>query len=143
MHASSALNLSGTPIGLTAAKFWTRKKFKGSWALRRHVNPIRVPIETNEDYRWLDNLRQSIALLGTPERYIHVGDRESDIYELFCLAEDLCANFLVRMQANLRPTRPCASRKAGPRHLPRRAQAPFRRWQDPHCLGRARALLKH
>ena len=83
MHSSLALNLSGTPIGLTAAKFWIRKKFKGSWALRRHVNPTRVPIETKESYRWLENLRQSMALLGEPERYIHVVDRESDIYELF------------------------------------------------------------
>ena len=41
-----------------------------------------------------------MALLGEPERYIHVGDRESDIYELFCLAEDLGTNFLVRVQAN-------------------------------------------
>ena len=57
MHSSLALNLSGTPIGLTAAKFWTRKKFKGSWALRRQVNPTRVPIETKESYRWLENLR--------------------------------------------------------------------------------------
>ena len=100
MHSSLALNLSGTPIGLTAAKFWTRKKFKGSWALRRHVNPTRVPIETKESYRWLENLRQSMALLGRPERYIHVGDRESDIYELLCPAEDLGTNFLIRVQAN-------------------------------------------
>jgi hypothetical protein len=85
---------------LTAAKFWTRKKFKGSWAVRRHVNPTRVPIETKESYRWLENLRQSMALLGRPERYTHVGDRESDIYELFCLAGDLGTNFLIRVQAN-------------------------------------------
>lgn len=27
---------------------------------------------------------------------MHVGDRESDIYELYCLAEELGTNFLVR-----------------------------------------------
>lgn len=78
MHSSLAVTLTGTPLGLTAAKFWTRTKFKGTLALKRHINPTRVPIETKESYRWLENLRQSIALVGAPERYVHVGDRESD-----------------------------------------------------------------
>ncbi|WP_280944759.1 IS4/Tn5 family transposase DNA-binding protein, partial [Mesorhizobium loti] len=84
MHSSLAVTLTGTPLGLTAAKFWTRTKFKGTLALKRHINPTRVPIETKESYRWLENLRQSIALVGAPERCVHVGDRESDIYELYC-----------------------------------------------------------
>ena len=40
--------------------------------------------------------RQSIVLLGAPERCIHVGDRESDIYELYCLAKELGTHFVVR-----------------------------------------------
>ena len=100
MHSSLAVTLSGAPLGLTAAKFWTRTKFKGTWTLKRHVNPTRVPIETKESYRWLENLRQSMALVGTPERCVHVADRESDIYELFCLAQDLRTRFLVRVQTN-------------------------------------------
>jgi hypothetical protein len=44
MHSSLAVTLGGTPLGLTAAKFWTRTKFKGTWTLKRHVNPTRVPI---------------------------------------------------------------------------------------------------
>jgi hypothetical protein len=35
-------------------------------------------------------------LIGAPDRCVHIGDRESDIYELFCLACDLGTNFLVR-----------------------------------------------
>lgn len=100
MHSSLAVSLAGTPLGLTAVKFWTRTKFKGTWTLKRHVNPTRVPIETKESYRWLENLRQSMALLGAPERCVHVADRESDIYELFCLAQDLRTRFLVRVQTN-------------------------------------------
>jgi len=30
-----------------------------------------------------------MELIGAPERCVHVVDRESDIYELFCLAQDL------------------------------------------------------
>lgn len=100
MHSSLAVTTAGVPLGLAAAKFWTRSKFKGTAALKRKVNPTRVPIEVKESYRWLENLRQSNALLEEPERCVHVGDRESDIYELYCLAQDLGTTFLVRVQTD-------------------------------------------
>jgi hypothetical protein len=96
MHSSLAVTTDGLPLGLAAIKFWNRQKFKGTAALKRKINPTRVPIEQKESFRWLENMRQSIALFGAPERCIHVGDRESDIYELFCLAEELGTHFLVR-----------------------------------------------
>jgi hypothetical protein len=96
MHASLAVTTDGLPLGLAAIKFWNRQKFKGTAALKRKINPTRVPIEQKESFRWLENMRQSIALFDAPERCIHVGDRESDIYELFCLAEELGTHFLVR-----------------------------------------------
>jgi hypothetical protein len=96
MHSSLVVTSEGLPLGLAAVKFWTGKKFKGTTALKRHINPTRVPIEEKESYRWLENMRQSTALLGEPVRCIHVGDRESDIYELFCTAHDLSTYFLVR-----------------------------------------------
>jgi Transposase DNA-binding len=100
MHSSLAVTTEGLPLGLTAVKFWTRKKFKGTAALKRKINPTRVPIEKKESVRWLDNLRQSIDLLGEPARCIHVGDRESDIFELYCLTGDLGSHFIVRMQTD-------------------------------------------
>ncbi|MEF2074389.1 IS4 family transposase [Consotaella aegiceratis] len=96
MHSSLAVTEEGLPLGLSAIKFWNREKFKGTAQLKRKVNPARVPIEAKESIRWLDNLRQSLALLGQPERCVHVGDRESDIYELYCLAQDLGTHFVVR-----------------------------------------------
>lgn len=84
------------PLGLSAIKFWTRTKFKGTAALKEKINPTRVPIEEKESFRWLENMRQSIALFGDPARCIHVGDRESDIYELFCTAHELGTHFVVR-----------------------------------------------
>jgi hypothetical protein len=83
-------------LGLSAVKFWNRDKFKGTARLKRKINPTRVPIEAKESIRWLDNLRQSIDLLGQPDRCIHVGDRESDIYELYCLTKELGTHFVVR-----------------------------------------------
>lgn len=100
MHSSLAVTTEGVPLGLTAIKFWTRDKFKGCTALKRKINPTRVPIEEKESSRWLENLRQSTALLGDPGRCVHVGDRESDIYELFCLAQELNTHFLIRTCVN-------------------------------------------
>ena len=84
MHSSLVLTRGGVPLGLAAVKFWTRDEFKGTNALKRKVNPTRIPIEQKESVRWLENLKQSTALLADPPRCVHVGDRESDIFELFC-----------------------------------------------------------
>jgi hypothetical protein len=96
MHSSLAVTTEGLPLGLAAVKLWSRDKFKGTAQLKRKINPTRVPIEKKESIRWLENLRQSIERLGQPDRCIHVGDRESDIYELYCLTKELGTHFVVR-----------------------------------------------
>jgi hypothetical protein len=96
MHSSLAVTTEGVPLGLAAIKFWTRKEFKGCNALKKKINPTRVPIQEKESFRWLENLRQATTLLTTTERLVHIGDRESDIYELFCAAEQAQTCFLIR-----------------------------------------------
>jgi len=96
MHSSLAVTTEGLPLGLAAIKFWSRSQFKGCNALKRTINPTRVPIEQKESIRWLENLRHSTQLFRDPGRCVHVGDRESDIYELFCTAQELQTHFLVR-----------------------------------------------
>lgn len=96
MHSSLAVTTAGLPLGLAAIKFWTRAEFQGCNALKKHIHPTRVPIERKESYRWLENLRQSTALFQYPERCVHIGDREGDIYELFCTTQELGTHFLVR-----------------------------------------------
>src|SRR5215207_8631317 len=107
MHSSLAVTTEGLPLGLAAVKFWSRRQFKGTAALKRKINPTRVPIEAKESIRWLENLRQSMALLGAPARCVHIGDRESDIYELFCTAQELGTHFIIRS---------CVDRRAGDSH---------------------------
>jgi hypothetical protein len=96
MHSSLVVTTDGLPLGLAAIKFWTRKKFKGSNALKKKINPTRVPIEEKESMRWLTNLRQSTDLLDAPERCVHIADREGDIYELFCEAHEANTHFVIR-----------------------------------------------
>ncbi|MDI3567663.1 IS4 family transposase, partial [Bradyrhizobium sp. Arg816] len=100
MHSSLAVTLEGLPLGLSAVKFWTRKRFRGVAALRREVNLTRIPIETKESIRWLENLKQSTELFEKPSKCIHIGDREADIYELFCAAQEVGTHFLVRTCVN-------------------------------------------
>ena len=75
-------------------KFWSRDKFKGTAALKHKSTRRACPSTARR--ACADNLRRSTELIGAPERCVHIGDRESDIYELFCLARDLGTNFLVR-----------------------------------------------
>ncbi|WP_176461106.1 hypothetical protein [Janthinobacterium sp. PC23-8] len=60
--------------------------FKGCNALKKTIDPTRVPIKEKESYRWLENLRQSTELFSTPERCVHIGDREIDLLD--CLLKD-------------------------------------------------------
>ncbi|HVT30314.1 MAG TPA: IS4 family transposase [Lacipirellulaceae bacterium] len=100
MHSSLAVTTEGLPLGLASIKFWSRKEFKNTTKKRSKVNFTRIPIEEKESYRWIENLRQSTARLGDPSRCVHIGDRESDIFELFCAASELGTHFLVRTCTN-------------------------------------------
>lgn len=112
MHSSLVVSTDGLPLGLAAIKLWTRKKFKGTNALKgkgvdggtHSVNTTRIPIEEKESVRWLENVRQSTANLGEADRCVHIGDRESDIYELFCECSSLGTKFVFRT---------CVNRRAG------------------------------
>lgn len=64
LHSSLVITPAGLPLGLAAVKFWTRQEFKGTNALKRKINPTRVPIEQKESLRWLLNLQHATALLG-------------------------------------------------------------------------------
>jgi hypothetical protein len=97
LHSSLAVTLEGLPLGLTAVKFWSRKAFKGRAAKRKSHN---APIEQKESVRWLENLRASTALLAQPAHAVHVGDQESDIFDLFAVAGQLKTHFLVRTRAD-------------------------------------------
>jgi hypothetical protein len=97
LHSSLALTLEGLPLGLTAVKFWSRKEFKGGKAKRKAHN---APIEEKESVRWLENLRSSTELLAQPQRCVHVGDQESDIFDLFGVAQQLGTHFLIRTRAD-------------------------------------------
>jgi hypothetical protein len=96
MHSNLAVTEARAPLGLASARFWTRKEFKGTNALKRKINPTRVPIGEKESNRWVENLVDTTAVLGESTRCVHIGDRAADIYKLFSAANDVGTHFLVR-----------------------------------------------
>src|SRR4029079_2827513 len=83
------------PLGLCAIKFWRRSERRTD-APTKKIKHERIPIEEKESIRLLQNLQKSSGLLAEAERCVHIGDRESDIYELFCTAQELGTHFLIR-----------------------------------------------
>lgn len=91
MNSSLAVTLDGLPLRPFRHRVLGADEVQGNRSAQKKINPTRVPIEGKESFRWLENMRQSMALFGDPARCILVGDRESDIYELFSAAHDRCA----------------------------------------------------
>ncbi len=100
LHSSLVVTREGLPLGLAAAHFWRREEFQHCHAPSNKTKAYRRPIEEKESRRWLDNLRESTRRLGQPQRCVHMGDRESDIYELFCAAQEADTHFLIRTRAD-------------------------------------------
>jgi len=101
MHASLATSSDGIPLGLASTRFWSRRVFKNTTQLKRHVNPTRIPIAEKESVKWLENLKQVMNDPQLPpEKIINIGDRENDIYEYFQLCSELGCYFLIRSCVN-------------------------------------------
>lgn len=94
-HAGLALSHEGTPLGLIYSKIWSRLK-----QTKSGHNHTKIPITKKESYRWIECLEETKALLPSGTRGLVVGDRESDIYEYFEVAQDLDLDVLVRLQHN-------------------------------------------
>lgn len=101
IHSSLAVTLTYTPLGLTAAKFWTRTKFKTTLALKRYIESHARADRDEEELPLAGEPAPVHRARGAPGRCVHVGDRESDIY-----AQDLGTSFLVGVQTNRLSERP-------------------------------------
>ncbi len=84
LHSTLAFNEEGTPLGLIDVQCWARD---GATFGKRHQRKERA-IEEKESSKWLNSFaRVAEVQRGLPAtRLVSVGDRESDIYELFQLA---------------------------------------------------------
>ena len=98
VHDTMAFTVEGTPLGLLDVQCWARDPGEiGKKAQRKEK-----PIEQKESMKWLHSYRavREVQRLCPETMLVSVGDRESDIYELFLDAaqDPLGPRLLVRCE---------------------------------------------
>ena len=89
LHPSLVLDASTTNIlGLSSIHMWHRpivftEPVYDSSKRKQHK------IEEKESYKWLKGIQESEPVLASASHRIYVQDREGDIYETFCLINEL------------------------------------------------------
>jgi hypothetical protein len=84
LHDTLAFTQDGTPLGVLDAQCWARDPNDPQKRERRH----QLPIEQKESAKWLRSFHKvtQIQRLCPDTLLVSIGDRESDIYELFDMA---------------------------------------------------------
>jgi len=81
LHDTLAFTEEGTPLGILDAQCWARDPQDRGKRYRRHD----LPIEQKESMKWLRSFRKvaEFQKLCPDTLLVSIGDRESDLYELF------------------------------------------------------------
>lgn len=100
LHSTLAFTTQGTPLGFVDVQCWARDAQAFGKKARRH----QLPIEHKESYKWLKSYQATAQLQArcAHTQIISVGDRESDIYELFAqaVAQPRGPKLLIRAEHN-------------------------------------------
>jgi hypothetical protein len=92
LHPSLAVGTDGVPLGLLSAQVWDRPPDRHGKAKARRSTPF----EDKESLRWWTAIEQAEERVARSGLLVHVGDRESDIYELFSRTRGAGYRLLVR-----------------------------------------------
>lgn len=95
-HASLAVALNRSPLGVLGAEPWVRPRRKGRRRNKRHVR--RDP--ERESQRWWRGVVRSEELLHAPRLAIHIMDREGDNYDLLAHLHARSVRFVIRLAHN-------------------------------------------
>ena len=98
IHSCLAVTPDGLVLGILDQTWYTRSIRKDDSA--SHDKKKQRPIEEKESYRWLETLRNSTLNMPAETKFIHICDREGDMYELFEDASTTGQTFLMRIVQN-------------------------------------------
>lgn len=102
VHDTMAFNLEGTPLGLLDVQCWARDPEQFG---KRHQRR-KLPFEQKESVKWLRSLQalERMQSQCPQTQLVSLGDRESDIYELFVWATQKPGRpqLLIRAEQNRR-----------------------------------------
>jgi hypothetical protein len=93
LHSLLAISPKGVPLGVLRQFTWTRPLEELGKRHRRRQRPI----EQKESRRWLDGLAAVEEALPEHPHVVLMGDRESDIFDLFSAPRSLRVDLLVRV----------------------------------------------
>lgn len=104
VHSALAMTTAGIPLGLTYQKIYARRDGTKTDAYRKTAKSL--PIQNKESGRWVEAIECTKQVLheekvSAPDtRIVMIGDRESDIYEVFRAGQELGIDLLVRTSQN-------------------------------------------
>lgn len=98
MHSLLAVTPEGLPLGVLGMKTWVRPHEETGKGRKRKARPI----AEKESSKWIEGIRHLAALRTrcTETRFVCVGDRESDVYELFATERPEGVDWLIRAAHN-------------------------------------------
>lgn len=94
VHSSFAINLSGVPLGVVNQTILSRTNSVKKESKNRHLKKIKE----KESYKWLAHYLYCQEKIDKP--FIYIGDRESDIINLFSLPRLKNQDLLIRSMHN-------------------------------------------
>lgn len=96
MHSAIAVSPQGHVFGLLHQRIWARPPEEYG---KRH-NRKKLPIEEKESYKWLESMELAESSHPDNVQFIHLSDREGDLYEYFEKAVQEDRLFLCRRIQN-------------------------------------------
>ena len=94
LHQVLAVSGEGVPLGLLYQRFWTRSAAEFGKRTQRNRKLTRQ----KESQNWLDGLAAAQTALTDHPCVVVVGDRESDLYDLFAVPRPQNIHLLVRVR---------------------------------------------
>jgi len=96
LHSAMAVTLDGVPRGLIHQEVSAREYI----GARNDSQLTKRDIKEKESYRWLNTVEKVASRLPNDKQAIVIGDRESDIYQLFTMPRRPGIDLLVRVAQN-------------------------------------------
>jgi hypothetical protein len=92
MHSALAMSPDGQPLGCLHCEVWAREDRDIPKRNSRHE----LPISEKESCKWINGLRATAKAIPPGQEVVVVGDRESDIFDLFAARRRKDVQILVR-----------------------------------------------
>ena len=96
-HSALAMNTQGIPLGLLYQKTYVRKTITQNKEYKKHFKQL--PIEQKETGKWVEVIASVKEKLQN-KHVVVIGDRESDIYDVFKKGIDSGVDLLIRTSQN-------------------------------------------